>query len=130
MSTAQLKCSSTLRLPSDTYVYEALPTHTGEVAAILSDDSLRLLLSSTLREIPDATIRKAHDGVTCLQTVEQKGNVILTAGRDGKVRGWDLRVGQKGVKTVEFTDCEISRILANFLEITYCLVTFLDTDTI
>lgn len=86
--------------PPDTYIYSILPLATDADAAaaaptalatISSDDTIRLFDCATLQPFLLFSAVQRHEGVTCL-----RGNgpwCVLTAGRDGVVRGWDLRVG-------------------------------------
>lgn len=94
MRLASLTTTSVLSLPADSYIYKVLPVN-GNLAAISSDDSLRLLDYRTLREIAGRILNNVHDGVTCLQTVDHDPNGLLTAGRDAVVQRYDLRTGQK-----------------------------------
>lgn len=94
MRLASLTTTSVLSLPADSYIYKVLPVN-GNLAAISSDDSLRLLDYRTLREIAGRILNNVHDGVTCLQTVDHDPNSLLTAGRDAVVQRYDLRTGQK-----------------------------------
>ncbi|KAI9842766.1 MAG: hypothetical protein M1837_006949 [Sclerophora amabilis] len=87
--------SSSLSLPPETYIYSIIPTASNSLAAISSDDSLRVFNRETLRLIPGDFIQPAHEGVTCLQGVDDAGNIVSTAGRDGVIRFWDLRSGKK-----------------------------------
>jgi WD40 repeat protein len=114
--------SSSLSLPSGNYVYSlAACGTTGEsLAAISSDDSLRLFDRRTLQTHGggegegDCFADNIHNGgVTCLCDfwdgdcddssgggAGDKNNLLVTGGRDGKVRLWDVRGEGKAV--VEF----------------------------
>ena len=94
MRLASLTATSVLSLPADSYIYKIVPVN-GNLAAISSDDSLRLINLSTLREIAGGVLNNVHDGVTCLQVVDNDLNSVLTAGRDAVVNQYDLRTGQK-----------------------------------
>jgi len=84
--------------PAGTYVYDIVPVAAG-LAAISSDDSLRLLDPLTLNAGPVNEIKKVNADVTCLKAVNAGGEgdavVVCTAGRDGKVALWDPRSGAK-----------------------------------
>ena len=97
---ASLTATSNLSLPADSYIYKIVNLN-GNLAAISSDDSLRLIDSRTLQEITNGTINNIHVGVTCLQAVNRDPNILLTAGRDAVVREYDLRSGQK---TLQLSD--------------------------
>ncbi|MCJ1459316.1 hypothetical protein MMC28_009693 [Mycoblastus sanguinarius] len=94
MKIAALTATSSLSLPTDSYIYRVLPVKS-TLAAISSDDSLRLIDSATLREISGGILDRVHDGVTCLTNLDSDQNSLLTAGRDAAVRCWDLRSGKK-----------------------------------
>ena len=100
MRLARLTTTSSLTLPADSYIYEVVKIN-GNLAAISSDDSLRLVDLRTLQEIADAVLKNVHDGVTCLQAVDHDPSGLLTAGRDAVVQRYDMRLGQK---TMQFGD--------------------------
>jgi len=86
--------SSDLSLPSDSYVYKLVHTRAG-LAAISSDDSLRIFEPSTLHPLPDGIFPSVNESVTCLESFAESAEaspVVVTAGRDGRVRLWDLRL--------------------------------------
>lgn len=97
MRLASLTTTSLLSLPADSYIYKIVPVN-GNLAAISSDDSLRLIDLKTLREIAGGVLNNVHDGVTCLQLVDHDPNSLLTAGRDAVVQRYDLRIGQKTIQ--------------------------------
>lgn len=117
------------------YIYKIVPVNlttnhntTTHLAAITSDDSLRLLDARTLRDIdivkPTNVPNPVHEGVTCLQGSAKNddydddddggggggggegGGLVWTAGRDGVVRGFDLRVGHEKKMTVELSSSD------------------------
>lgn len=100
MRLANLTTTSSLRLPADSYIYEIAQVN-GSLAAISSDDSLRLIDLKTLRETAGGVLLNVHDGVTCLRAVDNDPNGLLTAGRDAVVQRYDLRIGQK---TMQISD--------------------------
>ena len=71
------------------------------LAAISSDDSLRLLDPAYLQELSNPRFSKAHAGVTCLEAVAHDNHALCTAGRDAVAKRWDLRSGRT---TAEFRD--------------------------
>ena len=91
-----MAASSSLKLLPGSYVYSVKPTSfDNQIAAICSDDSLRVADPSTL-ELSSSI--KAHGGLTCLES--NAGNdtstvSLITAGRDGFVRAWDMRAASK-----------------------------------
>lgn len=94
MNTLAPVASSTLNLPSDSYIYSIIPAPDA-YAVISSDDSLRVFDAATLQVLPGGIIERTHAGVTSLKQFDDQGKVLATAGRDGLVRSWDLRTGKK-----------------------------------
>lgn len=108
METATLQTSSSLFLPPESYIYRLQPVNNAGalIAAISSDDSLRLFDLERLGAIESTAVdcaahnalKDIHKGVTCLEAFgPQQEYCVLTAGRDGAVRGWDLRSGKKKI---------------------------------
>jgi len=101
--------------PKDTYIYDIVPVAAG-LAAISSDDSLRLLNPLALSGAPLNSIRRVNTDVTCLKalntTTEGDALLVCTAGRDGRVCLLDPRTGAKvgEVKTGKL----------RFYELIYC----------
>lgn len=100
MRLANVTSHSDLSLPVDSYIYKIAYVN-GVLAAISSDDSLRLIDIHTLREIAGGVLKNVHVGVTCLQPSDHDPSSLLTAGRDAVVQQYDLRIGQK---TMKFSD--------------------------
>lgn len=119
MGTATLQTSSSLFLPPDSYIYRLRPVNAGPlIAAISSDDSLRLFDLETLAKQSTATVgahnalKDIHKGVTCLEAFgPQQEHCVLTAGRDGAVRGWDLRSGKN---ILELKDRKDPQLIESF----------------
>lgn len=103
MRQASLAATSSLSLPPQSYVYTIIPIkENAGIAAISSDDSLRVVDSNTLQILSNGIIPNVHAGVTCLDViVNENVNCLLTAGRDGLVKCWDLRSGRS---TLDFRD--------------------------
>ncbi|KAL1644382.1 hypothetical protein SLS58_004296 [Diplodia intermedia] len=90
MTPAKLVAEADLSLPTDSYIYSLRPTATA-LAALSSDDSLRIFDTKTLQLLPGGVISRVHESVTCLEPYSEEGNVLATAGRDGLVKCWDRR---------------------------------------
>jgi len=75
--------------PANTYIYE-LATVANGVASVSSDNILRLHDPLALQK-PLASVPKIHNEVTVLKTLDAESSIVCTAGRDGKVKIWDLR---------------------------------------
>ncbi|KAF2427403.1 WD40 repeat-like protein [Tothia fuscella] len=113
MKTYQATASSNLGLPADSYIYSFATTAIQEdtrtdvfkplkpsdrLAGISSDDSIRVFDPSTLKILPDGLFTNAHKGITSIKRFApngQESNILMTSGRDGVVRGWDLRSKSK-----------------------------------
>lgn len=79
--------------PAETYVYDIIPA-AGVLAAISSDNILRLLNPLNLSGTPLSSIPKVNLEVTCLKALGNgDSSTICTAGRDGKMRLTDTRNG-------------------------------------
>lgn len=90
MRPAKLVAETDLSLPKDSYIYNLRQTNTA-LAALSSDDSIRIFDPKTLQLLPNGVIGRAHDSVTCLQPYSEDGNVLATSGRDGLIKCWDRR---------------------------------------
>ncbi|MCJ1281063.1 hypothetical protein MMC26_000381 [Xylographa opegraphella] len=100
--------SSSLSLPINSYIY-CIKAVGRSLAAISTDDSLRLFDAVTLQVSTDRVFGNAHTGVVCLEDAGIGVESVVTAGRDGYVRCWDLRSGKK---TVELRDERSSPFLS------------------
>jgi WD40 repeat protein len=102
---------------SSAYIY-SLSRTSRALASIASDDVLRFYDPSTLKITAERGA--AHQGVTCLDTwgLSKEADAVLTAGRDGKVRGWDQRVGLNS-SVFELGDGRFIPPLSVFL---YCIL--------
>ena len=92
-----LHCTNTFAIsdPPNTYIYDIVPC-AGGLAAISSDDSLRLLDLLALNSAPLNSIRRVNTDVTCLRALgDENAEVVATAGRDGRVCLLDPRSGVK-----------------------------------
>jgi hypothetical protein len=80
----------------DTYIYNIVPISSG-LAAISSDNSLRLLDPLNLNGRPINSVRLINQNVTCLKAFGRSGELemVCTAGRDGRVVLLDPRTGAK-----------------------------------
>lgn len=85
--------STSLSTPAGTYIYTLTRATPSLLAAISSDDSLRLFSPTTLDL--QHTLQHTHTGTTCLARISE--HVLATAGRDGAVRVWDVRAGDRAV---------------------------------
>ena len=76
---------------NDSYIYSIVPTSNNALAIISSSDELAFLDRAGLKQIFSFSSPKVPTGVTCLQSGDQDGNVLLCAGRDGSVVAFDVR---------------------------------------
>lgn len=97
MRAAHVLAGASLSLPPDSYIYTILETddRASNLAAISSDDSLRVFHPETLQLVSGGQFKKVHEGVTCVRTLNDNGRTLATAGRDGLLHGWDERTGQR-----------------------------------
>ncbi|KAL4871237.1 hypothetical protein BDV12DRAFT_32675 [Aspergillus spectabilis] len=93
MHTLKEAASSSLSLAEDNYIYSIVPSSRTEFAAISSDDSLRIFDVNKLNHA-SLVASNAHDGVTSLQTYDASNQIVITGGRDSKLKLWDLRNGK------------------------------------
>ncbi|KAI9369740.1 WD40-repeat-containing domain protein [Aspergillus egyptiacus] len=93
MHTLKQASSSSLSLAEGNYIYSIVPSSQTEFAAISSDDSLRIFDANGLSHA-SLVANKAHGGVTSLRTYDAGKQLVMTGGRDGKVKLWDLRNGK------------------------------------
>lgn len=102
MHTLNATAASSLSLPAENYIYSITAASPGSsFAAISSDDSLRVFDAANLQRVSVIAPTTHPKGVTALKPYQQTGQQLLvTGGRDGKVKVWDLRSG-KGEAVVE-----------------------------
>ncbi|RAO67880.1 uncharacterized protein BHQ10_003892 [Talaromyces amestolkiae] len=111
MHTLQATASSSLSLPSGTYIYaiaattpsSSSGTHSQQFAAISSDDSLRLFDGHSLQPTTVLSAKSHDGGVTALKEysgIGPQGSLLATAGRDGAVRLWDARAGELSQRAI------------------------------
>lgn len=112
---------SNLNLPPDSYIYTFGTRHSpnndtpGQILAVISsDDSLRLFDNTTLKPLADGIFKSVNQSVTSLAThFSFSRTPYLTAGRDGFVRGWDLRARGKILELATPKDEPLSALASN-----------------
>ncbi|KAL3468193.1 WD40-repeat-containing domain protein [Aspergillus heterothallicus] len=85
--------ASSLSLSEGNYIYSIVPSSRTEFAAISSDDSLRIFDANKISHA-SLVANNVHDGVTSLSTYDAGKQLVITGGRDGKLKLWDLRNGK------------------------------------
>ncbi|KAH8813285.1 WD repeat-containing protein-like protein 89 [Xylogone sp. PMI_703] len=80
--------------PKGTYIYDITPTAHG-IAAISSDDKLRLLDPLALSKHALSTVPRQNAEFTCLRALDEENAIVCTGGRDGSICAFDLRNGDK-----------------------------------
>ena len=93
--------------PPDTYIYHIEPV-ADRIAAISSDNCLRLIDPLFLNGPALNTIQNIHAEVTCLKILDAENGIICTAGRDGKIAIFDLR------EKARVTEMSVGRADKNF----------------
>lgn len=73
------------------YVLEIIPV-AGGLAAISSDQKLTLFNPSALSHGPLKTVRTSHGNITCARAFDASNSTVCTAGENGTVALWDLRL--------------------------------------
>ena len=119
--------SSSLSLPAENYIYSITAASPGSsFAAISSDDSLRVFDSTDISRVSVVAPRTHSNGVTALKPYQQQQQVVVTGGRDGKVKVWDLRKGNGEVavemETGEFFSCVL------YIQVMFIFPFVLDVD--
>ncbi|EYE99034.1 WD repeat protein [Aspergillus ruber CBS 135680] len=116
MHTLNAAASSSLSLPAENYIYTITAASPGSTfAAISSDDSLRVFDAANIRRVSVIAPTTHADGVTALEPYGQRQGqqLLVTGGRDGKAKVWDLRSG-KGNAVVEMeTDKPVLSVACN-----------------
>lgn len=112
------RASSSLGLAKDTYIYQLVPS-VRALAAISSDDSLRLFDPHTLQLLPGGLLNRVNIGVTCLSRASASGDILATAGRDGLAVTWDTRSGEKVSRFSPSTTCHFVAIVYVVCMLTY-----------
>ena len=100
MKSGRLTATSDLPLPAGSYIYQILPI-TSQMVVISSDDSIGVIDPPTLRAIANRGFSNVHAGVTCARAPKRSSDVLITSGRDAKVKSWDLRTN---AQTTDFQD--------------------------
>lgn len=97
--------------PADTYIYDLIQLSNGSVAAISSDDCLRILNPVDLSRGEVSLVKGVGKGVTCASSINAEGGeVVVTAGGDGKVGIWDLRAGGGNGRVGELRSGELLEV--------------------
>lgn len=87
--------------PQDIYVLDIQRTSAG-LAAISSDQALSLLDPARLRAGPAKSLRTNHGNLTSLRVFDAGNAVVCTAGENGSVGVWDLRIGAAAAEVAHF----------------------------
>ncbi|EAW07370.1 WD repeat protein [Aspergillus clavatus NRRL 1] len=106
--------SSSLSLSPGNYIYAITSTSSGSLAAISSDDSLRVFDAASLDRVTVlAAQTHGAGGVTALRTygAGKDQQLLVTGGRDGKVKVWDARKG-RGAAVVEMETVRNAPVLS------------------
>ncbi|KAH9903799.1 WD40 repeat-like protein [Xylariomycetidae sp. FL2044] len=93
-----LTCTDAYSIPlrEEVYMLDILPLASGP-ATISSDQQLSVFDPLNLRGGPVRSFRtRHHDNVACAAVFEGGNGVVCTAGEDGGVAMWDLRLGGGG----------------------------------
>ncbi|KAK1144650.1 hypothetical protein N8T08_004954 [Aspergillus melleus] len=99
MHTLKATASSSLSLAEGSYIYSLEASSPDSFAAISSDNSLRTFDAASLSHV-SLVATDIHEGVTALKSYNDNQQLLVTGGRDGKVKLWDLRMGKKAAVAV------------------------------
>ncbi|KAL2023259.1 hypothetical protein VTK56DRAFT_3382 [Thermocarpiscus australiensis] len=103
----QLVGTDGYKYPSpETYVLDILPVATG-FAATASDQTLSLFDPQRLSKGPIRTIRTDHGNLTSAKVYSAADSVICTAGENGAVSVWDLRLDHARVLQIGGTQSSL-----------------------
>lgn len=91
------------------YVLEIIPV-TGGLAAISSDQILSLFDPTRLSHGPIKTIRTAHGHITCARAFDESNTLVCTAGSNGTVSLWDLRMDETKAQLAAPTGMPLSAL--------------------
>lgn len=123
MHTLKATASSSLSLPAENYIYSITAASPGSsFAAISSDDSLRVFDSADIRRASVVAAKCHSNGVTALKSYQQQQQVLVTGGRDGKVKVWDLRKGNEEVAVELATGQSILKFSVCCLKILWLII--------
>lgn len=87
--------------PEEVYVVDLQRTPAG-LATISSDQALSLLDPAQVGRGPVKTFRTSHGNLTTLRVFDAGNSVVCTAGEDGSVGVWDLRIGAASAEVAHF----------------------------
>lgn len=87
------------------YVLEIIPI-AGALAAISSDQKLTLFNPLRLSQGPQKTLRTAHGNITCTRAFDAPNSIVCTAGENGTVSLWDLRLDGARAQVASPTGCD------------------------
>lgn len=84
------------------YVLDIIPLSSGPVT-ISSDQSLSAFNPTALSQGPVKSWQTNHGNVTCAKGLDLGGTVVCTAGEDGSVSLWDLRLDGQQAQVARLT---------------------------
>lgn len=84
----------------DTYVLDILPVATG-FATTASDQTLSLFDPLRLSQGPKETIRTDHGNLTAAKVYSASDSVVCTAGENGTISVWDLRLNPSSARAMQ-----------------------------
>jgi WD repeat-containing protein 89 len=99
-----LTCVDGFRYPGleEVYVTDLIPLTQGP-ATISSDQKLCLFNPLSLRPGPVKTLQTNHGNLTCAKAYDLGGSIVATAGENGSVSMWDLRLDEKQAEVASMT---------------------------
>lgn len=99
-----LTCVEGYRTPirEEIYVLDIIPLSSGPVT-ISSDQALSAFNPAALSRGPVKSWQTNHGNITCAEGFDLGGAVVCTAGEDGSVSMWDLRLEEQQAQVARLT---------------------------
>ena len=114
-----LTCVEGYRTPirEEIYVLDIIPLSSGPVT-ISSDQALSAFNPAALSRGPVKSWQTNHGNITCAEGFDLGGAVVCTAGEDGSVSMWDLRLEEQQAQVARLTGacCGTSGFLYEYIQ--------------
>ncbi|KAI1077649.1 WD40-repeat-containing domain protein [Whalleya microplaca] len=103
-----LTCVDAYKIPTreEVYMLDLLPLTSGP-ATISSDQKLSFFNPTSLRTGPLSNYVTHHGNLTCARAFDAGTSTVCTAGEDGSVSMWDLRLDARRAEVARLTDNQV-----------------------
>ncbi|KAI4865313.1 WD40 repeat-like protein [Hypoxylon rubiginosum] len=100
-----LTCVDGYRIPlrEEVYVLDIIPLTSGP-ATISSDQKLSVFSPTNLSTGPQVSLVTRHGNITCAKAYDGVNAIVCTAGEDGSLSMWDLRLDPQQAEVARLTD--------------------------